>query len=97
MWRHLDARILIRSYSCFKENACIFTDKSEFKSRLFDGPHKLKIHSRNRRFILSFDTTKEAFYGESVTINSLTGVPSLQRPINLCSDVFPRQYSPLIP
>ena len=26
--------------------------------------HKIKMVSRNRRFILSFDTTKEAFYGD---------------------------------
>src|SRR3990167_9135446 len=40
------------------------TIQNEFISVIIKFLKSLKVFSRNRQFVLSFDTTKEAFYGD---------------------------------
>ena len=52
IYRKLDGKLIKDIRECFLINTMCFLQH-------------LKIYSRNRRFLLSFDTTKEAFYGNA--------------------------------
>ena len=51
IYRKLDGKLIEEMRECFLINTICFLQH-------------LKIYSRNRRFLTSFDTTKEAFYGD---------------------------------
>lgn len=51
IYRKLDGKLIKEVRECFLRNTICFLQH-------------LKIYSRNRRFLISFDTTKEAFYGD---------------------------------